>query len=65
MNADSVRHLRDITGCGFIECRDALKKTNGHVNLAAGYLHYKALAVNVKGDREAWNMKMAAERLKG
>ena len=35
---EMVEHLRDISDCPMMECKNALKKANGDMNLAAEFL---------------------------
>ncbi|WP_455233070.1 hypothetical protein [Geopseudomonas aromaticivorans] len=54
-----VRNLQAVTGQGMMDCRRALKACAGDPLLACGYVHAMGLAVNVKGDRDAWLLKTA------
>ena len=37
-----VKELRDKTGAGFLDCKEALNKNNGDINNAIDYLRKKA-----------------------
>lgn len=56
---ESIKQLREKSGCGMMDCRTALEKMNGDMLLAEGWLNAKALAVYIKTDREGWNMEQA------
>ena len=40
-----VRDLRELTGVGMMECKDALKRHNGDMTAAQEYLRTKGFAV--------------------
>lgn len=42
-----MKYLREITGCGMHEAKNALVLCNGDSLLAEGYLKYMGLAVNI------------------
>lgn len=67
---EDVKSLREHTGAGFIECRNALDKFDGDWLLAAGYLKYQGCAVaiwrydehgNRVSDMENWLLKRAQQ----
>lgn len=57
-SAAKIRALRAF-GIPYGDVRGLMDKTAGNILLAAGYSLYSSYAVNVKTDREAWNMKHA------
>ncbi|MDU8350417.1 hypothetical protein RYA05_00750 [Pseudomonas syringae pv. actinidiae] len=59
-SAAKIRALRAF-GVPYTDVRGLMDKTAGDILLAAGYSLYSTYAVNVKTDREAWNMKRAQE----
>ncbi len=44
ITAEDVRKLRDITGAGIMDCKNALKESNGDVEKAVEYLRKKGIA---------------------
>jgi len=51
---DMIKELREKTGCGIMDCRSALEKTNGDMELAMGELREKGLKTAEKrADRVA------------
>ncbi|HHH80638.1 MAG TPA: elongation factor Ts, partial [candidate division Zixibacteria bacterium] len=38
INAELVKQLRQMTGAGIMDCKKALKETNGDLEAAAEYL---------------------------
>lgn len=48
VKADDVKKLREMTGAGFMDCKDALQKTNGDVNKAVEILREKGLKIAQK-----------------
>lgn len=56
IDAATVRDLRNISGCGIVDCKEALEACNGDYELAIGYLKYKGCAVIIgDGSKEAYN----------
>ncbi len=54
ITAEKVKELRDKTNAGMMDCKKALKETNGDLEKAVVYLREKGLAVARKrGDRVA------------
>ena len=54
ITADKVKELRDKTNAGMMDCKKALKETNGDLEKAIVYLREKGLAVARKrADRDA------------
>ena len=54
ISASDVKKLRDMTGAGMMDAKDALKETNGDFDAAVKYLREKGLADSKKrSDREA------------
>ena len=54
ISASDVKKLRDMTGAGMMDAKEALKETNGDFNAAVKYLREKGLADSKKrSDREA------------
>ena len=49
-----VKELRDKTGAGFLDCKEALSNNNGIIDNAIDYLRKKGLAkASKKSNREA------------
>ena len=48
ISASSVRDLRDRTGAGIMDCKNALKETDGDVDKAVDYLKKKGMAAASK-----------------
>lgn len=48
ITAKQVAELRKMTGCGMMECKNALKATDGNVDEAIKYLREKGLSVAAK-----------------
>ena len=46
--AKDVQALREKTGCGMMDCKNALKETDGNMDAAVDYLREKGLAVAAK-----------------
>lgn len=68
--SEDVKTLREHTGAGFTDCRDALEKFSGDWWLAAGYLKYRGCAIavwsydehgNRQADNEAWAIRRAQQ----
>jgi hypothetical protein len=62
--------LRDLTGMGLMDCSKALRLSEdpefgGDVVLAVCYVNAAGFAVNVRGDRHAYNLSMARSRAPG
>ena len=54
ISASDVKKLRDMTGAGMMDAKEALKETNGDFDGAVKYLREKGLADSKKrSDREA------------
>jgi elongation factor Ts len=54
ISSEVVKKLRDKTGAGMMDCKNALTETNGDMELAIDYLRKKGAAVAAKrADREA------------
>ena len=53
--------IRRVAGCGLSAAREAAQHCPGDPLLAAGWEWARNLAVNVRGEREAWNRQKAAE----
>ncbi|NTU53125.1 MAG: elongation factor Ts [Chlorobiaceae bacterium] len=54
ISAKDVKHLRDTTGVGMMECKKALEETGGDMQKAIEYLRKKGAALAAKrADREA------------
>ena len=61
VSAADVKRLRDQTGAGFIDCKKALEKTGGDIEMAVEELRLKGLKdVNKRADRAASNGLVAA-----
>ena len=45
ISAELVKTLRDKTNCGFMDCKKALKETEGDLEKAVAYLRQKGIAV--------------------
>ena len=48
VSAGSVKELREITGCGMMDCKKALTETNGDIEKAIEFLREKGLATAAK-----------------
>lgn len=48
ISAELVKQLRDKTNCGFMDCKKALKETQGDLEDAVTYLRQKGIAVATK-----------------
>jgi elongation factor Ts len=48
ITAELVKTLRDKTNCGFMDCKKALKETQGDLEAAVTYLRQKGIAVATK-----------------
>lgn len=48
IDAKTVKELRERTGCGMMDCKNALKDTNGDVEKAIDFLREKGLAKAAK-----------------
>ena len=48
VNANLVKELREITGCGFMDCKAALVATNGELQAAADFLRKKGVSSAAK-----------------
>ena len=48
ITASTVKELRDKTGAGVMDCKEALKQANGHMNEAIDYLRKKGAATAQK-----------------
>jgi len=44
ITAEEVKKLRDMTGVGMMDCKNALKETNGDIEKAVEYLRKKGIA---------------------
>lgn len=64
INAAQVKHLRNCSGAGMMDVKNALIKSNGDEALAFGFLKVKGLAVYIKGDREVWEYNLARKYAK-
>ncbi len=54
ISASDVKKLRDMTGAGMMDCKSALKETNGDIEAAIEFLRKKGQKLSVKrADREA------------
>jgi len=48
VNANQVKELREISGCGFMDCKAALVATNGDLQAAGDFLRKKGLSSAAK-----------------
>ncbi|MEO6907462.1 MAG: translation elongation factor Ts [Abditibacteriaceae bacterium] len=54
IDANTVKELRDMTGAGFMDCKNALTETEGNLDAAVKVLREKGIAAAAKrGNREA------------
>ncbi len=54
MSLDTIKELRELTGCGVIDCKKALEKAGGDINKAKELLREKGLQMAMKkADRAA------------
>lgn len=58
IKAEDVKKLRDTTGAGFMDCKDALLKSDGDVNKAMSFLKEKGLKIAAKKSSRAANKGM-------
>ena len=64
IDAKTVKRLRDKTGAGMMDCKNALTESNGDVDSAVDYLRKSGAAkAEKKGEREtkegrAWTLPM-------
>ena len=60
ITAATVKQLREDSGAGMMECKDALIHCGGDVLLAEGYLKYYGCAINTYDlPHEDWAMERA------
>jgi elongation factor Ts len=58
---ETVKQLREITGAGILDCKNALNENNGDIEKAAEYLNKKNLAsLSKRKDREAKEGKVVS-----
>jgi elongation factor Ts len=48
VNANQVKELRELSGCGFMDCKAALVATNGDLQAAADFLRKKGVSSAAK-----------------
>ena len=48
ITASMVKELRDKTGVGIMDCKEALKESNGDISQAVDYLRKKGIATAQK-----------------
>ena len=48
ISASDVKKLREVTGCGMMDCKKALNETNGDFDKAIDFLREKGLATAQK-----------------
>ena len=48
ITAQMVKELREMTGCGMLDCKKALESSNGDMDAAIEFLRKKGLAVAQK-----------------
>ena len=54
ITTEMIKELRDATGCGILDCRTALRETEGNFEKAADFLREKGLAkASKRASREA------------
>ena len=54
ISAKDVMNLRSLTGAGMMDCKDALKASNGNIDAAVDYLRKKGIAkARSKAERAA------------
>jgi len=54
ISTESIKHLRETTGAGMLDCKKALEAADGDVNKASDWLREKGLAAAAKrADRKA------------
>ena len=46
--ATDVKNLREMTGCGMMDCKKALVESDGNIDKAIEYLREKGLASQAK-----------------
>jgi elongation factor Ts len=53
ISVDDIKKLRELTGAGIADCREALEAENGDLKKAAEYLHKKGIEkASKKSDRD-------------
>ncbi|MCD6116851.1 translation elongation factor Ts, partial [bacterium] len=55
ITAEQVKKLRDLTGVGMMDCKNALKETDGDIEKAVDYLRKKGIASAQKRAGKATN----------
>jgi elongation factor Ts len=61
-SAADVKRLRDLTGAGFVDCKNALTETGGNIDEAIDYLRKKGVKdAGKRADRTAANGLVTAE----
>lgn len=59
VTAEGVKSLRNRTGAGMVECKNALVHCKGDELLAEGWLKYYGCAINTTEPHEDWAMRNA------
>jgi elongation factor Ts len=65
ISAELVKTLRDKTNCGFMDCKKALKETDGDLEQAVAYLRQKGIAVAGKRAERATSEGMVVAEVAG
>ena len=48
LSTGDIKKLRDITGAGFLDCKEALDETNSDIDKAIDYLRKKGISTAQK-----------------
>lgn len=65
ISAELVKTLRDKTNCGFMDCKKALKETEGDLEKAVAYLRQKGIAVAGKRAERATSEGVVVAQVAG
>ena len=65
ISAEMVKTLRDKTNCGFMDCKKALKETEGDLEKAVAYLRQKGIAVAGKRAERATSEGVVVAQVAG
>jgi elongation factor Ts len=65
ISAELVKTLRDKTNCGFMDCKKALKETEGDLEKAVAYLRQKGIAVAGKRAERATSEGVVVAEIAG
>lgn len=67
LTPDRIRACREATGFSMLQAKRACiiadERFNGDDELGAAWMHASTLAVNIRGDRAAWNDQWARQKV--